>query len=116
MKFFIRFLALAALIVFASVVSTLSINVSGRDLNVATRDVKVFEYTGGTEVMAPHDVELLRRIPGWTYRASTFICILLLSHTRVLTSVRTDEKLFALVIVKNACATFHSLHTGRVTY
>ncbi|GJE90505.1 hypothetical protein PsYK624_066450 [Phanerochaete sordida] len=76
-----RFLALAVLIAFASVASSLSIDVSSRDLNVATREVKVFEYTGSTEVMAPRDVELVRR-QGWTYR--------------------NNQKLVALIIVKNA--------------
>ncbi|GJE90506.1 hypothetical protein PsYK624_066460 [Phanerochaete sordida] len=81
MKFSTRFLALTALIVFASVVSALSINVSGRNLDVVTRNAKVFEYTGSAEVMAPHDVELLRRA-GWTYN--------------------NNQKLFSLIIVKNA--------------
>ncbi|GJE90560.1 hypothetical protein PsYK624_067030 [Phanerochaete sordida] len=81
MQFSTRFLALAALIGFATVVSALSIDVSGRNLDVVNRDVKVFEYTGRTDVMAPHDAELVRR-QGWTYR--------------------NNEKLFALILIKNA--------------
>ena len=69
MRFATRFLLFASLVAAAShAVSGLSI-AARSDVEVITRDVKV-DFS--TDVMPPHDVELVRRA-GWTYNNSTLL-------------------------------------------
>lgn len=76
MHFPTRFLVFGALLAFLSTVTALSVDVTGR-AEAAVRETKVFEFSSNTDVMAPHDVELVRRA-GWTYRNNQSLVMLLL--------------------------------------
>ncbi|EKM50845.1 uncharacterized protein PHACADRAFT_212777 [Phanerochaete carnosa HHB-10118-sp] len=93
MHFPTRFLILGALLAFTSTAAALSIDVARREVNVVAREAKVFEYNRGTDVMAPHDAELVRRA-GWTYR--------------------NNQSLLMAVIVKNAFVINATCGTGNI--
>ena len=79
------------------------ISIQARDAELAVREVSsnkaVFEY-GGNELMAPHDVELVRRV-SWTYNNSR-PSIRLTACALGLIASNTDQKLFMTSIVANA--------------
>lgn len=75
MRFPTGFLLLASMVAFATQVLALSVRVDAVDVaarkitaSSVKREVVSFSHVG-SEVMAPHDVELVRRV-GWTYRNS----------------------------------------------
>ncbi|GJE90495.1 hypothetical protein PsYK624_066330 [Phanerochaete sordida] len=96
MRFNTGFLLLASMIAFKSQTLALSIRVDGGDLAaraiVESREVVEFAHVDN-DVMAPHDVELVRRV-GWTYH--------------------NNQKLLLAIIAKNAFVIKASCGSGNV--
>lgn len=70
MQRFTRILLLVALLAAASETGALSLRSHRPDVELASRgpvsNKVTFDYSGA-ELMAPHDVELVRRLGRWTY-------------------------------------------------
>ena len=78
------------------------VSIQARDAELAVREVSsnkaTFEYEGG-ELMAPHDVELVRRV-SWTYNNSKLQFWSTSPVQRLTCNI--DQKLFMSSIVANA--------------